>query len=158
MSCMEPFVGLAQLLAFRECTWKDIVEYVNLVRDTAHPVRPTKGLGERLRTNANTFGAGPQRCAWLVAGELARAYNGMLVEGGHDIALSSPDLPMKHLTSPGCTVLRLELLPAEVEMDLGWSAQVPQRGAVKYPAVMLGNVRRGTVKAPVYLRMHRFVC
>ena len=134
------------------------MEYVNLVRDTAHPVRPTMGLGERLGTKANTFGAGPQRCAWLVACELARAYNGMLVRGGHSVALDSPDLLMKHRPGTGCTMLQPELLPAEVAGDLGWSAQVPQRGGVRYPAVMLGNGRRGTARRVVYLRMHRFVC
>ena len=29
---MEPFAGLTQLLASRECTWKDIVDYVTLLR------------------------------------------------------------------------------------------------------------------------------
>ena len=156
MSCMEPFVGLTQLLADRRCTWKDIADYVTLVRASMHTVRPSSGLGQRLRQAALGGNALPS-CAWLVALELTRAYKGMLAEGGHTVPLSSPDLPMKHLT--GCTELQPGLLPPDEEVEgLGWSAQVPRGDSVKYPAVMLGRVHRDRGTAPVYLRMHRFVC
>ncbi len=75
----------------------------------------------------------------MVALELAKAYNGMLVEGGHTVDLASPDLPMKLLTE--CTVLRPALLPVDEAQDQSWAAQVPQGGTVKYPDVLLGGAR-----------------
>ena len=92
---MEPFVGLTQLLTTQVCTWKDIVEFVTLVHNDVPAMKPSWGLGERLRMAA-MGGGGTQRRAWLVACELARAYNGMLAEGGHNLPLDSPDLHEAH--------------------------------------------------------------
>ena len=152
---MEPFAGLTQLLTAEPCAWKDIVKYVTLVRDNTHNVKPTRGLGQRLHVKAIAPG-GLQRCAWLVACELARAYNGMLAPGGQDIALDSPDLPMKRLTK--CTELRPELLPADVAGDLGWSATFPQGGTARYPTIMVGSLQRDGIRTLLIVRMHRFVC
>ena len=87
------------------------MDYVTLVHTNGLAVRASPGLGQRLRMAA--FGGnGVPQCAWFVACELVRAYNGMLAEGGHTIGLDSPDLPMKHLT--GCTRLQPDWLPPEV--------------------------------------------
>ena len=152
---MEPFVGLTQLLTTQVCTWKDIVEFVTLVHNDVPAMKPSWGLGERLLMAA-MGGGGVQRRAWLVACELAKAYNGMLAQGGHNIALDSPGLPMKHLTE--CTELRPDWLPVDIVGGAGWSAHVPSGRAVKYPAVMLGHVRQNGIDKRVTLRMHRFVC
>ena len=152
---MEPFVGLTQLLTSQVCTWKDIVEFVTLVHNDVLAMKPSWGLGERLRMAA-IGGGGVQRRAWLVACELARAYNGMLAEGGHTLPLDSPDLPMKHTT--GCIELRPDWLPVEVVGAAGWTARVPRGATVKYPAVMLGHVRQDGIDKRVSLRMHRFAC
>ena len=118
---------------------------------------PRKGLGERLRGKAIVVGA-PGRAARLVALELAKAYNGMLVEGGHTMDLASPNLPMKLLTE--CTALRPALLPVDEMQDQSWAAQVPQGGIVVYPDVLLGGTRHAQTGARTVaqLRMHRFVC
>ena len=107
---MEPFVGLTQLLTTQMCRWKDIVEYVTLVHNDVLAIKPSTGLGQRLRMAA-VGGNGVQPCAWFVACELAKAYNGMLAQGGHNIALDSPGLPMKHLTE--CKELRPDWLPVD---------------------------------------------
>ena len=101
---------------------------------------------------------GPGRAARLVALELAKAYNGMLVEGGHMVDLASPDLPMKLLTE--CTVLRPALLLVDEAQDQSWAAQVPQGGTVVYPDGLLGGARDAQTGARtvVRLRMHRIVC
>ena len=103
----------------------------------------------------------PQRPAWSVAIELAKAYNSMLVEGGHAVPLTRPDLPMKGLTE-GCRVLRPQLLQVEVEIGrYGWAARVPPLGEhVKYPTLMLGTaMNRDNGRRVVFtMRMHRFVC
>jgi len=153
----EPFVGLTELLASQPCDWKDVLDFVGLVRDLGQSMTPRKGLGERLRGKAIALGA-PGRAARLVALELAKAYNGMLVEGGHTVDLASPELPMKLLTE--CTVLRPTLLPVDEAQDQSWAAQVPQGGTVKYPAVLLGGARNAQsgARTVVLLRMHRFVC
>jgi len=93
----EPFVGLTQPLATQSCDWKDILDFVILVRDPGQHMTPRRGLGERFRGKAIVLGA-PGRAARLVALELAKAYNGMLVEGGNTVDLASPELPMKLLT------------------------------------------------------------
>ena len=152
---MEPFVGLTQLLTTQVCTWKDIVEYVTLVHNDVLAMKPSRGLGQRLRMAA-IGGSGVEHGAWFVACELARAYNGLLAQGGHNIALDSPGLPMKHLIE--CKELRPDYLPVESVGGAGWSAHVPSGGAVKYPAVMLGHVRQDGIGKRVTLRMHRFVC
>ena len=124
----------------------DVTEFVTGVRDPAYIVSLAKGLGQRLYTEAMlppALLAGhliPRRPAWFVATELTKAYNGMLVEGGHTIWLNSPDLPMKGLTE-GCRVLRPQLLPDEVDIgDFGWAAQVPPLGEhVQLPGSHAGN-------------------
>ena len=103
----------------------------------------------------------PRRPAGFVAIRLAKAYNDMLVEGGHAVPLTHPDLPMKGLTE-GCGVLRPQLLPVEVEIGgYGWAAQVPPlEEHVKYPTLMLGTAlnRDNSRRALFTMRMHRFVC
>ena len=93
----EPFVGLTDLLASQSCDWRDVLDFVTLVRDLCQNVTARKGLGERLIAKA-IFVCAPGRAARFVALELAKAYNGMLAEGGHTVDLASPDLPMKLLT------------------------------------------------------------
>ena len=155
---MEPFVGLMSLLAPnpKVCDWKDIESYVTLTRAPTHTMTSHEGLGRRLKEKAANSEDTPEYCAWRVASDLARAYNGMIAQGGHTIELSHADLPMKHLTA--CTFLRPELLPDDVEGDRGWTAFVPPgRG---YPTLMLGNAKRepNGPRKRVYVRMHRFVC
>ena len=151
---MEPVVGLTQLndTSQATCTWKDIDEFVALVRDLGDRFVARRGLGAALKGKA-VGDAQPGRAARFTARLLAEAYNGMLVEGGHTIELASPDLPMKGLT--GCTVLKPELLPADEAEE--WAAQVPQRGAVNYPDLLVGDIRQ-RARMMVRLRMHRFVC
>ena len=153
----EPFVGLTDLLASQSCDWRDVLDFVTLVRDLRQSIIARKGLGERLIAKAIVVGA-PGRAARLVALELAKAYNGMLVEGGYTANLASPDLPMKLLTE--CTVLRPALLPVDEAQEQSWAAQVPQGGTVKYPDVLLGDAKDAQTGARtvVRLRMHRFVC
>ena len=155
---MEPFVGLTSLLApnQQECDWRDIERYVTLIRAPTHTTTSHKGLGRRLKERAASSEDTPEYCAWRVACELARAYNGMIAQGGHTIALSHADLPMKHLTA--CTFLRPEWLPDEVEGDRGWTAHVPLGQG--YPTLMLGTARRkpNGPRERVYMRLHRFVC
>jgi len=153
----EPFVGLIDLLATESCDWRDVLDFVTLVRDLGQSMIARKGLGERLKGKA-LGGHAPGRAARYVALELARAYNGMLVEGGHTVALASPQLPMKLLTE--CTVLRPTLLPVDGAEDYSWAAQVPQEGSVTYPDVLLGDAKDAQTGARtvVRLRMHRFVC
>jgi len=153
----EPFVGLTQLLASQSCDWIDVLDFVTLVRDLSQNMTVRKGLGERLRAQATILGA-PGQAARYVPLELARAYNGMSVEGGHMVDLESPGLPMKPLTE--CTVLRPTLLPVDNAQQLSWAAQVPQGGTVRYPDYLLGGARDAQTgaKTVVQLRMHRFVC
>ena len=56
--------------------------------------------------------------------------------------------------------MRPTLLPVDEAQDQSWAAQVPQGGAVKYPAVLLGGAKdaKTEAKTVVRLRMHRFVC
>ena len=165
--CREPFDGLTQLLASPVCDWKDVKELVTRVRDPAYNVSPAMGLGQRLYRKTWVPPASldghpvPQRPAWSVAIELAKAYNSMLVEGGHAVPLTRPDLPMKGLTE-GCRVLRPQLLQVEVEIGrYGWAARVPPLGEhVTYPILMQGTAmnRDNGCRAVFTMRMHRFVC
>ena len=153
---MEPFVGLQELLAHEECDWADIERYVTLARDPAWKMKASRGVGQRLRMLGTFDEYTPAHSAWQIACELARAYNGMLAQGGHTMELTRDDLPMKHLTE--CTVLRPELLPHVEVGGRGWRAEVHQG---RYPTLMLGNARRThntRKRTRVSLRMHRFVC
>ena len=153
---MEPFLGLQALLAHEECDWPDIERYVVLARDPAFEMRASRGLGQRLGKEASYVGFTPAHSAWLVACEIARAYNGMLAQGAHTMDLALDDLPMKHLTE--CTVLRPDSLPHVVVGQTGWRAEVLQG---RYPTLMLENASRihnRRVRTRVTIRMHRFVC
>jgi len=63
-------------MASQLCNWKDVLNFVCIVRDLGQSMTPRKGLGECLRRTAIVLGA-PGRAARLVALELAKAYNGM---------------------------------------------------------------------------------
>ena len=151
---MEPVVGLTQLNRASQvtCISKYIAEFVPLVRDLGNRMLARRCLGATLKGKA-VGDAHPGRAARFTARLLVKPYNGMLVEGGHTIDLASPDLPMKALM--GCTVLKPELLPADEAEE--WAAQVPQRGAVNYPDLLVGDIRQ-RARMMVRLRMHRFVC
>ncbi len=123
--------SLTDLLGTQECDWADLLGYVEWKDEEGVSIRPSKGLGERLWAKGSLDGSSKERRAWLVACDLARAYNGMLEENGHTKALSAPNLRMKHLTE--CTELRPGWLPREVEGELAWSAQVPQGPNDRYP-------------------------
>ncbi len=53
----EPFVGLTDLLASQSCDWRDVLDFVVLVRDLGQSMTPRKGLGERLKGKAIVVGA-----------------------------------------------------------------------------------------------------
>ena len=72
---------------------------------------------ERLATKASLQGIPPQWSAWVVACEVTRAHNGLPVEGGHRVTMSSLGLPTKpfHEEMHG---IEVGLLSTVVEGDL----------------------------------------